>query len=175
MHVNGILAKLMVTDGKAADVEAAAKVLAAMSPKDIEAYMRSKTAADFLEMYPEGKKLGMIYFPTAYSDGKVLPADFYTALGSGHYNKVPMIMGTNKEETKLFLRRYKPFTVWRQDGSLLKDPSKMEFWDLVAKYQTDGWKVMAVDEPARIMRDNEGQPFIFTYQFMWGAGGAKIM
>ena len=32
---------------------------------------------------------------------------------------------------------------------------------------------MAVDQPARILRDNEGQPFIFTYQFLWGAGGAK--
>ena len=49
----------------------------------------------------------------------------------------------------------------------------MEFYDLAAKYMSDGWKVMAVDQPARIMRDNEGQPFIFTYQFMWGAGGAK--
>jgi para-nitrobenzyl esterase len=30
---------------------------------------------------------------------------------------------------------------------------------------------MAVDQPARIMRDNDGQPFIFAYQFLWGAGG----
>ncbi|KAF0158482.1 MAG: carboxylesterase type B [Syntrophaceae bacterium] len=172
-HINGILAKLMVKDGKAADAEAAAKVLAVMSAKDIEAYMRSKTAADFLEMYPEGKALGMIYFPTAYSDGKVLPADFYAALASDKYNKVPMLMGTNKEEAKVFLRSYQPFAAWRQDGSLFKEPVKTELFDLVAKFQSDGWKVMAVDQPARIMRDNEGQPFIFTYQFMWGAGGAK--
>jgi para-nitrobenzyl esterase len=172
-HINGILAKLMVKDGKAADADAAAKVLAAMSAKDIEAYMRSKTAADFLEMYPEGKTMGMIYFPTAYGDGKVLPVDFYAALVSDKYNKVPMLMGTNKEEAKVFLRSYQPFAAWRQDGSLFKEPVKTELFDLAAKYQSDGWKVMAVDQPARIMRDNEGQPFIFTYQFMWGAGGAK--
>ncbi len=172
-HINGILSKLMVKDGKAADVKAAGAMLAAMSSKDIEAYMRSKTPADFLAMYPEGKATGMIQFPTAYGDGKVLPADFYGALAAGNYNKVPMIVGTNKEETKLFLRNYPPFAGWLQDGSLFKDPVKTEYFELVAKYQSDGWKVMAVDQPATMMRDNEGQPFIFSYQFMWGAGGAK--
>ncbi len=172
-HVSGILAMMMVQDGKAADAKAAAAVLASMSPREIEAYMRSKTAAQFLEMYPEGKNLGMIFFPTSYLDGRVLPVDFYGALSSGNYNKVPMILGTNKEEVKLFLRGYKPFILWRQDGSLLSDPAKTELFDLAAKYQSDSWKVMAVDEPARIMRNNEGQPFIFTYQFLWGAGGAK--
>ncbi len=172
-HFNGILAKLMVKEGKAADEKTAASRLASMPAKDVEAYMRSKTPQDFLEMHPEGKAAGMIRFPTAFSDGKVLPVDFYAALGSGDYNKVPMIMGTNKEEVKLFLRSFPPFDGWRQDHSLFQEPAKMEFYDLAAKYMSDGWKVMAVDQPARIMRDNEGQPFIFTYQFMWGADGAK--
>jgi para-nitrobenzyl esterase len=172
-HFNGILSKLMVKDGKAADVHGAQTALAAMSPREIEAYMRSKTAADFLEMYPEGKIRGMIFFPTSYSDGKVLPADFYGALASGSYNKVPMITGTNKEEMKLFLRGVPPFAGWLADGSLLKDPAKVQLWELAAKYQSDGWKVMAVDYPARLLRNQEAQPFIFTYQFLWGAGGAQ--
>lgn len=170
-HIKAILAKLLVKDGKAADVKAAGALLAAMPARDIEAYMRSKQAADFLEMYPEGKVMGMITFPTAFGDGKVLPVDFYGALDSGNYNKVPMILGSNKEEAKLFIRGYPVFAGWRKDGSLLKDPAKMELYNLTAKYQTDSWKVMAVDQPARIMRDHDGQPFIFTYQFLWGAGG----
>ncbi len=172
-HINAILAKLLVKDGKAADEQSAAKALAAMSAKDVEAYMRSKQAGDFLEMYPEGKAAGMIAFPTAFGDGKVLPADFYGALSSGNYNKVPMILGTNKEEVKLFLRNYPPFAGWIKDQSLFGDPARAELYNLVAGYQSDGWKVMAVDQPARIFRDNEGQPFVFTYQFLWGAGGAK--
>ena len=172
-HINGILAKLMVKEGRAADEKVAAALLAAMSAKDVETYLRSKQAADFLEMYPEGKAAGMIRFPTGFSDGNVLPVDFYAALAGGNYNKVPMIMGTNKEESKLFLRPVPPFGAWYKDQSLFQDPAKGELYNLVAKYQSDGWKVMAVDQPARIMRDNEGQPFIFTYQFMWGAGGAQ--
>jgi len=171
-HVNALLAKLLVKDGKAADAKAAAALVSAMPAAEVESYLRSKSSADFLALYPEGPAAGMIRFPTAFSDGKILPADFYGALESGNYNKVPLILGTNKEEAKLFIRLYPVFAGWRQDGSLLKDPAKMELYNLVAKYQSDSWKVMAVDDPARTMRDNEGQPFIFTYQFLWGAGGA---
>ena len=172
-HMNGIIAKLLVKDGKAGDEKAAAAMLAAMSAKDVEAYIRSKKAQDFLELYPEGKLMGMIRFPSTFGDGKVLPKDFYAAMESGNYNKVPMILGTNKEEIKLFLPAYPPFATWRNNQSLFKDPAKLQFYDLVAKYQSDGWKVMAVDQPAAILSDNLGQPMIFTYQFLWGAGGAK--
>jgi len=172
-HVYNIAAKLMVKDGKAADVAAATALLAAMSDKEMETYMRSKSAADFLEMYPEGKKTGMIFFPTAYGDGKVLPANFYDAMKAGRYNKVPVILGTNKEELKIFLRSLPPFAAWRQDGSLPGDANKAELFNLAAKYQSDGWKVMAVDNLARILNTQKDQPSIFTYQFLWGAGGAN--
>jgi para-nitrobenzyl esterase len=172
-HMNGIIAKLMVKDGKAGDQKSAATILAAMSTKDVDAYLRSKKAQDFLELYPEAKGMGMIQFPSTFGDGKVLPQDFYATLESGNYNKVPMIMGTNKEELKLFLPAFPPFVLWQKDGSLFKDPARLEFYDLVAKYQSDGWKVMAVDYPASLMRVHSDQPRVFTYQFLWGAGGAK--
>lgn len=172
-HVYNVLARLMVKDGKAADVAAAAALLAAMSDKEMEAYMRSKSAADFLEVYPEGKKQGMIVFPTAYGDGKVLPVNFYKAMKAGDYNKVPMILGSNKEEMKIFLRGAPPFADWRQDGSLVADADKAELFNLAAQYQSDGWKVMAVDNLAGILNAHKDQPSVFAYQFLWGAGGAK--
>lgn len=172
-HAGSILTKLLVKDGKAPNVRAAATLLSSMSIKEVDAYLRSKTPADLLGAYPEGKIRGAFDFPTSYGDGHVLPSDVYGAMKSGNYNKAPMILGTNKEESKLFLRSYPPFTDWRKDGSLFQDPAKMELYDLVDKYKSDGWKVMAVDNPARILRDNDDQPFIFTYQFAWGAGGAK--
>jgi para-nitrobenzyl esterase len=175
VHVNGIIAKLLVKDGRAVDEQAAATQLKAMSAKEIEVYLRSKKAQDILEMYPEGKMAGMIRFPTSLTDGTVLPKDFYGALESGNYNKVPLITGTNKEEAKLFLslRAFQPIATWIQDKSLLQDPAKIELYNLAAKYQSDGWKVMAVDNVARTLRDNIDQPMIFAYQFLWGAGGAR--
>jgi para-nitrobenzyl esterase len=172
-HANNVIAKLLVKDGRAPDEKAAAAKLKGMSGKDIEKYLRSKSAKDFLEVYPEGKLIGMIKFPNSFSDGTVLPADFYKALRTGNYNKVPIILGSNKEETKLFLSVDPRFTPWRNDGSLFMDPAKAELYDLAARYQSNGWKVMAVDQLARILRSNADQPAVYAYQFLWGAGGMK--
>ncbi len=172
-HANNLIIKLLVKDGKAADEKAATAMLGAMSAKDVATYLSSKKAQEFLELYPEGKIMGLFRFPSSFGDGKVLPKDFYGALESGNYNKVPMILGTNKEEVKLFFIFFPPFSSWIKDQTLFIDPAKMELFDLAAKYQSDGWKVMAVDNPARIVTGNSGQPKIFTYQFLWGAGGAK--
>jgi para-nitrobenzyl esterase len=172
-HVSNLIAKLLVRDGSAPDKETAATKLKGMSRQDIEKYLRSKSAQAFLEMYPEGKLMGMIRFPNSFGDGTVLPVDFYGALKTGHYNKVPIILGTNKEEAKLFLRLDPSFLPWLSDGSLFKDPAKAELYDLAAQYQSDGWKVMAVDQLAGILRSNADQPAVYAYQFLWGAGGLK--
>lgn len=172
-HVAHLLEQLLVKDGKAADAQAAKAIAEKMDGPKIGQYLRAKPAKAFLDLYPMGPVMGMIRFPTAFSDGHVLPADFYGALRSGNYNKVPVILGSNKEETKLFTRTVPPFGQWREDQSLFKDPAKMAFWNTVTAYQSDGWKAMAVDEPARIMTANSGQPPVFAYQFLWGAGGLK--
>jgi len=172
-HVNDIITKLLVKDGSAPEEKAAAAKLKGMSREDIEKYLRSKSAQAFLEMYPEGKLGGMIKFPNSFADGTVLPVDFYGALKTGNYNKVPIILGTNKEEAKLFLLADPRFTPWRNDGSLFMDPAKAELYDLAAQYQSDGWKVMAVDQLARILTSNLDQPAVYAYQFLWGAGGMK--
>jgi para-nitrobenzyl esterase len=172
-HVNRVITKLLVKDGNAPDEKAAAAKLKSMSRKDIEKYLRSKGARDFLELYPEGKVGGMIRFPHSFSDGTVLPVDFYGTLKAGNYNKVPIILGSNREETKIFLLFDPRFRPWRNDGSLFTDPAKAELYDLAAQYQSDGWKVMAVDQLARILRSNADQPAVYAYQFLWGAGGMK--
>jgi para-nitrobenzyl esterase len=162
-----------VKDGSAADEKAAAAKLKGMTTADIAKYLKAKTAQDFLEMYPEGKLMGMIRFPTSFTDGTVLPVDFYGALKAGKYNKVPVILGTNKEEAKLFLRNDPRFAPWVKDFSIFKDPAKAELYELAAQYQSDGWKVMAVDNLAKTMRSHTDQPTIYAYQFLWGAGGLK--
>jgi para-nitrobenzyl esterase len=169
-QIDTIIAKFLVKDGKAGDPKAAATMLAAMPAKEVEAYLRSKKAQDFLEMYPEGKAGIMIQI--SFGDGKLLPKDFYAALESGNYNKVPMILGTNKEENKLYLR-YPPFASWIKDGSLYKDPAKQDLYNLTDKYASDAWKLMVIDYPASLMRGHSNQPKFFAYQFLWGAGGAK--
>jgi para-nitrobenzyl esterase len=172
-HVEEVMARLMVKDRSASDEKTALAKIKKMSLPEISSYLRSKSAEDFLETYPEGPAVGMIRIPNNFLDGTVLPLDIYKAFKSGKYNKVPVILGTNKEEAKLFLRLDKTFMPWTRDGSLFRDPAKGELYTLAAKYQSDGWKVMGVDNIARILRANAGQPDVYAYQFLWGAGGLK--
>ncbi len=172
-HVEEVMTKLLVKNGNVPDEKAASAIIKQMSLPEIGAYLRSKTAEEFLETYSEGPTVGMIRIPNNFLDGTVLPLDIYKAFKSGKYNKVPVILGTNKEEVKLFLRLDKTFMPWTRDGSLFSDPKKGELYTLAAKYQSDGWKVMGVDNIARILRSNAGQPDVYAYQFLWGAGGLK--
>lgn len=172
-HVNAVIARLLVRDGTAPDDKGAAARLKGMSREQIARYLRSKSAKDLLETYPEGPSRGMIGFPSWFADGTVLPVDFYAALKAGAYNKVPAILGTNREEMKLFLLFDPRFAPWVADGSLFTDPSREELYDLIARYQTEGWKIMAVDGLARILRSHADQPGVYTYEFLWGAGGMK--
>lgn len=172
-HVDEVMARLMVKDGSASDEKTALAKIKKMSLPETSSYLKSKSAEEFLETYPEGPSVGMIRIPNNFLDGTVLPLDLYKAFKSGKYNKVPVILGTNKEEAKLFLRQDKTFMPWTRDGSLFSDPSKGELYELAAKYQSDGWKVLGVDNIARILRSNAGQPPAYAYQFLWGAGGLK--
>ena len=172
-HVSAVITRLLLRDGSAPDDKGAAARLKGMSREQTARYLRSKSAKDLLKTYPEGPSRGMIHFPNWFADGTVLPVDFYAAVKAGTYNKVPVILGTNREEMKLFLLFDPRFAPWVADGSLFTDPSKEELYDLVARYQTKGWKIMAVDGLARILRSHADQPGVYTYEFLWGAGGMK--
>ncbi len=172
-HVNTVIKKLLVRDGSAPDEEEAAARLKRMSSEKIARYLRSKSAGELLELYPEGPSRGMIDFPNWFADGTVEPVGFYAAVKTGNYNKVPVILGTNKEEVKLFLLADPVFAPEVASGSIFMDLARGELYDLVARYRTEGWKIMAVDGLARIMRSHADQPPLYTYEFLWGAGGME--
>ena len=172
-HADRVIARMLVHDGSAGDEKAGLARLKQMSKKETEAYLRSKSAQDLLNTYPDGPTRGMFRFPVTFKDGSVMPVDLYRAFKSGNYNKVPVLTGTNKEEVKLFLMSDPLFAVGIKDGTLFKDPAKAELYDLAARYQSDGWKVMSVDHFARILRSNADQPSVYAYHFLWGAGGMK--
>jgi len=99
-------------------------------------------------------------FPNVFLDGLVIPEGGYDALDEGSYpNKVPVMVGSNKEELKLFL---------------FLDPTfqgRDDLYQVVASYGSDGWKAAGVDDMARRLRANSDQPAVYAYQFLWGAGG----
>lgn len=151
-----------VATGEAHAAEVVQRLLAAddlteVPGGDTAAYLRSKTPYEILDVYDAGIG-GMISQPKIYQDGAVIPADgFYTAVAQGQYNQTPMIMGTNKEEMKLFMA-----------GNYGSYPSD-EAYQAAAIQASDGWKLSGVDYPAMAMLAMPGQPDIYAYQFLYGA------
>jgi para-nitrobenzyl esterase len=163
---NEVLARLLVADGSAVDPQAAHARVAEWSDTQIARYLRGKRAEEILARY-DGSRLGGMYdCPQLFRDGAVLPAgeplDVFATPGG--YNAVPTIVGTNRDETKLFMAFGSPF-VTRIFGIPLRlaDPAR---YDVHAEYGSLLWKASGVDEPLAVMRRSQG-PSVFGYRFDW--------
>jgi para-nitrobenzyl esterase len=151
-----VILRIMVNDGTAADTAAAEAHLDGMTDPEIEAYIRGKTAHQMLRAY-EPWFGGMFTMPNVFPDGTVLPEAGYATLEDGTYpNKVPTILGSNKDEMKLFM---------------FSDPTfagREDFYEIVTSYGSDVWKATGVDQPARKLSSHADQPDVYAYQFLWG-------
>jgi para-nitrobenzyl esterase len=150
------LRALLQRDRLARDDADAGRVAAAMSPEATRKYLRSKSDREILECY-ETNSAGILDNPSPLLDGYVLPVDGYARLETGNYpNKVPLILGSNKEEAKLFLL-------------LSTIPWQSDLYAAVAKWGSELWKAAGVDAVARDLTSVPGQPPVYVYRFDWGA------
>jgi para-nitrobenzyl esterase len=153
---NAIL-RLLVNDRTAADTAQAEAYLESMSKSEIEAYLRSKAPHQVLGAY-DSWVFGMISFPYIFNDGTVLPGTGYATLETGSYpNKVPIILGSNKDELKLFLFADPYFS------------GKDNLYEVVTRVGSDTFKATGVDQVARKLRSHADQPDVYAYQFLWGS------
>ena len=156
-----VLDQLLLVDGKAKSGEAAAVVAAAMPPERIRAYLLSKSDQEVLRSF-QAVTMGAIDNPSILRDGVVIPREGFDVFTTGNYpNKVPLIIGSNKEEMKLFLYLGREMS-WKSD-----------LYRSVARYGSDQWKATGVDEVARRLSRHPDQPPVFVYQFCWGAPDEK--
>ena len=71
--------------------------------EETAAWLRSVKAKDIINSLEAGTT-GMTGWPTIIRDGHTLPEEGYEVFSTGEYpSKVPVIIGTNRDETKLFL------------------------------------------------------------------------
>jgi para-nitrobenzyl esterase len=160
-----VINRLLIADGIAADRESAMAHQARMDEGEMAEYLRSKPAHDLLKAYPT-RAGGMLGVPQLFRDGVVLPAqDALEVFGDRRqYNAVPVILGTNRDEHKLFMIQ-DPEHVNRYLGFYirLKDPERYE---LIDEYRTDMRKAGGVDGIAAVLRDSQG-PSVYAYRFDW--------
>jgi para-nitrobenzyl esterase len=161
-----VLLELLVRDGRAPDRHGAKAVLAGMGDAELASFLRGKSAEEMLRLYRGDRLGGMYRIPQLLRDGVVLPArePLEVLSTAGGYNGVPVILGSNRDENKLFLLFSSP---WVTRASMiplwLNDERRYE---LAAEYLSLMWKATGVDEPAMAMRAVQG-PSVYAYRFDW--------
>jgi para-nitrobenzyl esterase len=166
-----IVVRLLARDGRP-DARARAD---ALSPAETAALLRGVSAKELLESYRGGgNEMGGMYdAPMVFRDGAVLPGeDLARAIEAGNFHRVPVLLGTNRDEIKLFMA-LDPQNTFRLLWLLpiLRDAER---YDLTAEYPSKLWKVRGVDAPARAMVA-AGHADVYAYRFDWDEQGRVLL
>jgi para-nitrobenzyl esterase len=154
-----VLDQLLVMDGKARRLQDAERMAQALGPVVIRTYLRSKSDRELLRAF-HAVTLDMNDTPSVLRDGTVIPREGFDVFGTGKYvNKVPLILGSNRDEMKFMLAL----------GSGIPWPG--DLYSAIAHFGSEQWKASAVDGVARRLAAHPGQPPVFVYQFAWGSSG----
>jgi para-nitrobenzyl esterase len=163
-----VLLRLLVADGRAADRSAALGVAEAMGAEETAATLRAKSPAELIGTFQAGAggvSGGIYVAPFVLRDGHVVPdAPPLERFSRGAYNQVPVVLGTNRDEHKLFLAFLSPH-VRRVLGMPIGFLDQRRY-DLVTEYGARLWKAAGADEPAAAMRAAQGAS-VFVYRFDW--------
>jgi len=160
-----VLLRLLQRDGTASDRDAAKAHAAGMSSEEIERYLRGKSAQELLAVY-DPVRAGLIRVPQMFPDGTVLPAEDALesfAHADGHAG-VPVMIGTNRDEEKLFLfadPSHVDYRLW-----ILPRLVDAERYDAMSEHVTRLWKAIGADEPAAALARG-GAPGVYLYRFDW--------
>ncbi|MEM7020548.1 MAG: carboxylesterase family protein, partial [Pseudomonadota bacterium] len=159
-----VLLKLLVQDGKAPNRDAAKAHVAAMADGEITRYLRHKSGEVLFNIYRSSPTTGMSSAPRVFRDGTVLrDTDTLSLIAQGQYNQVPVMLGTNRDEDKLFQAVNPKFASRTFQVFLsINDPT---YYNTRADYMARLWKLRGVDQPAALLRIH--QEDVYAYRFDW--------
>ncbi|MFZ2989874.1 carboxylesterase/lipase family protein [Ideonella sp.] len=134
------------------------------APTEVAAFLRHLSPAQLLAAYRPGSA-GIYLAPRPTRDGVVLPlAPLHTLFASGQFNRVPVILGSNRDEFRTFLAD-KP-----EHSRLLlgKIPLLRDRAAYLAEsgFMSRGWRALHVDRPADALLTG-GHTEVWTYRFDW--------
>jgi para-nitrobenzyl esterase len=101
-RANALLTNLLVSDGTVPSTASATAYIAARTPAQIAAYLRSKSADQLLDTVVTKLAPAGLGGSNPIPDGAVLPLNPTTEIRAGRYLKVPVMAGNPRDEIKLF-------------------------------------------------------------------------
>lgn len=160
-----LINQLLVAEGRAPNRESAKALQTSMTEESLADYLRSKTTAEIFKAFRSETGGKVFRSLDLIGDGIVLPeaiASEELFADPANYNAVPVILGTNRDEMKLFLS-FSPDQVDTFMGIPIgiKDSNR---YQATSRYASDQWKIKAVDQLATVMREGQGDT-VFAYRF----------
>jgi para-nitrobenzyl esterase len=136
-----------------------------MTTQKLSELLRGAPAPELLRLFDGSRMGGMYDQPGLVRDGAVMPkGEPLARIASGRYNRVPFMVGSNRDEVRLFAMMGSE-NVTRLFGIPLW-PNDERRYRLETEYPSLMWKATGVDEPATAMRRAQG-PSVFAYRFDW--------
>ncbi len=162
-----IINNLLIAEDNDIDTRNAARLHQEnMDAQEIAAYLNSKSNHEILAAYEMGFS-GMFSFPESFRDGVVLPEGDPLELitNTDNYTAVPVMIGSTRDEQKLFMILDPDFTISVGDYPVRARDDV--YYELYSRYHSDALKARGVDSLATILSDTPGQPGVFAYRFDW--------
>ncbi len=151
-----IILKLLIKNKIVDNIQEAKKKLSETDNNEIREFLYKQKGKDIMKTLSP-YLLGMINMPFIFPDGYVIPKNGYDVLETGeNVNKVPLIIGCNTDEMKLFLYFSK------------KPHWKDSVYNTIAKYGSNMWKAVGVDQIAEKLSNIPDHPPVYVYLFNWG-------
>jgi para-nitrobenzyl esterase len=159
-----IINTLLIREGQASNRSEAKSRQQEMRPEELADLLITLTPKELLSLY-SGSFGGMLGNPDIFADGHVLPAvedsiELFSDVKT--YNEVPVILGTNRDEAKLFMA-FSSAAVSKTFG-LPSGFNSLATYNRDNRYATDGWKIRAVDDLAIAMKSAQKEG-VYTYRF----------
>ena len=96
-----IVNNLLISYNDAKDVYEAKILQNSMNASNLKEFLQSLSSSEIFDIYEEKIVAGMFNVPRIIADGYVLPKEGMK-FRRGQFNKVPTMLGTNRDEMKLF-------------------------------------------------------------------------
>lgn len=159
---------VLLNTGRAEDLASARVMQQNMSSEDLREFLYDLDNSVLITpvLPKDTGGFPMYSWPSIIADGTVLPQHtILDALANmGEDAEVPVILGTNRDEFKLF--QFLDQNYMRKWFGMIPSARDREQYLRDARYSSDLWRALGAIEPANRLSDRESQN-IYTYRFDW--------
>lgn len=160
-----IIVTLLVDAGVVPDRGAARRYANELPTTDLADLLRSRSAREILNAYRNPERPDELDVPEPIRDGALLPTgDWVDVFRAGRFNRVPLLLGANRDEQKLFFSQDDKHV--RKSFGLLYRIRDLDDYERRSRHHSDLWAIRAVARPAAAIQDS-GWDEIYAYRFDW--------